>query len=406
MGIGKMNRREFMTKAALGLIAVGAGVPPVRALVKEEQGSFPVLYRTLGRTNLRVPLVSFGVMNSDSPDLIRKAVDMGIRHLDTAHAYLGGNSERVIGEILEERRCRDKVYVATKMLFARNQAKGVFLREGRGRYPGATERNLKVQLAESLRRLRTDYVDILYLHSCHSPMMPTYEPMIQAFVRAKESGKARFIGISTHANEPETIRAAVDAGIWDVVLTAHNFLQECREEVKRAIAYAAGKGLGVIAMKTQGGVKLNLKKEIDVNHAASLKWVLNDSNISTVVPGITAFAQMDLDFGVMRDLSLSDEEKRDLKISSLLRGILYCQQCRACIPSCPQKVEIPTLMRACMYLEGYGNLVQAGLTVAELPEERGLKACLVCDACTASCRNGINIGERLNLLMSDRPGRS
>jgi predicted aldo/keto reductase-like oxidoreductase len=402
MAVKGINRREFILRSAVGLATAGLGLSPARAFGKEEGKSFEIIYRTLGRTKLRIPVVSFGVMNSDSPDLIRKALDIGIKHLDTAHAYLRGNSERVIGQVLEERKCRDKVYVSTKMLFARDREKKVFLREGDGRHLGATEKNLDTQLAESLERLRTDYIDILYLHSCHGPLMPTYEPLMKAFVKAKESGKARFIGISTHANEPETIRAAVDAQIWDVVLTSYNFLQEQREDLRKAVAYASGKGLGVIAMKTQGGVKLNREKDVGVNHEAALKWALNDKNVCTTIPGITTFEQMDLDFGVMKDLSLTDEEKRDLKISSLLRGPLYCQYCRSCIPSCPQKVEIPALMRAYMYAEGYGNVVQSDMTAESLPRERGLAVCFDCEACTASCRHGINIRGRLDFLMAAR----
>ena len=399
-----MDRRAFIQKTALGLITAGLGACTVRS-VGADTGKPPrIVYRTLGRTKLRIPVVSFGVMNSDSPDLIRKALDMGVRHLDTAHVYLRGNSETVIGRILEERKCRDQVVIATKMAFNRDRAKQVFLREGSGRRYGATEENLNAQLAKSLERLRTDYIDILYLHSCQSPQMSTYEPMIQAFVKAKESGKARFIGISTHANEPETIRAAVDTGVWDVVLTAYNFLQEDQGEVKQAIQYAAQKGLGVIAMKTQGGVRLNREKKIDVNHAAALKWVLNDKNVCTTIPGITTFDQMDLDFSVMKDLSLSDGEKRDLKMSSMLRGAFYCQQCRSCVATCPKKVEIPTLMRAYMYAEGYGNRIEAQCTVDDLPAAYGLNACRDCAACSAVCIHGKDIPHRLGVLMAMTSG--
>ena len=289
MGVEGINRREFVVRTAFGLITAGLGVSPVRAAGTELGKSPKIVYRTLGKTKLRIPLVSFGVMNSDSPDLIRKALDLGIKHLDTAHVYLRGNSEKVIGQILEERKCRDKVYVATKLAFARDREKNVFISEGRGRRAGATEQNFSKQLATSLERLRTDYVDILYLHNCHGPLMPTYEPMIKAFVKAKESKKARFIGISTHSNEPETIRAAVDTGTWDVILTSYNFVQAHNVEVKRAIQYAAEKGVGVIAMKTQGGARLHRQKNIEVNHAAALKWVLNDKNVCTTIPGITTF---------------------------------------------------------------------------------------------------------------------
>ena len=400
MGTEGINRREFITRTALGLITTGLGIPPVQAAAIE-RGRLPrIVCRTLGRTKLRIPLVSFGVMNSDSPELIKKAIDIGIKHLDTAHSYLRGNSEKVIGQILEDQKCREKVYISTKMGFARDRKKKVFISEGSGRKPGATEKNLNKQLAKSLKRLRTDYVDILYLHSCYGPLMPTYEPMMKAFVKAKESGMARFIGISTHANEPETIRAAADAGIWDVILTAYNFMQDDKEEVKKAIRYAAKRGLGIIAMKTQSGVRLNREKKVEVNHAASLKWVLNDENVCTTIPGITTFEQMDLDFGVMSDLSLSVEEKRDLKLSSMLSGHLYCQYCRSCVPLCLHGVEIPTLMRAYMYAEGYGNLIQAELTMDELPPTQSLNACRDCTACTASCRYGINISERIDTLMA------
>lgn len=398
MGAKDMNRREFIFRTTHGLIAAGIGVSNVRAASTEPSKSSKIIYRTLGKTELRIPLVSFGVMNSDSPDLIRKALDMGIKHLDTAHVYLRGNSEKVIGQILKERKCRDKVYIATKMLFDRDREKKVFISERVGKYGGATEKNFNEQLATSLKRLCTDYVDILYLHDCYGPLMPTYEPMMKVFVKAKESGIARFIGISTHANEPETIRAAADAGIWDVILTAYNFMQDNKEEVKKAIGYAAGKGLGVVAMKTQGGARLY--PTIQVNHAAALKWVLNDKNVCTTIPGITTFEQMDLDLGVMQDLELSDHEKRDLRISSMMRGPLYCQQCRSCVLSCPKKVEIPALMRAYMYAEGYGNLIQAELTINELPTECGLNVCQDCITCMASCRFGINIRDRLNFLMA------
>jgi predicted aldo/keto reductase-like oxidoreductase len=301
---------------------------------------------------------------------------------------------------MEERKCREQVYVATKMLFARDREKKVFLKEGSGRRAGATEENLNEQLAKSLKRLRSDYIDILYLHSCEGPQMSTYDPMVKAFLKAKESGKARFIGISTHTNEPETIRAAVDTGIWDVILTSYNFMQEHKKEVKKAIQYATERGLGVIAMKTQGGVKLNREKKIEVNHAAALKWVLNDKNVCTAIPGITTFDQLDLDVSVIKDLSLSYQEKRDLNISSMLKGAFYCQQCRSCVSSCPRAVEIPELMRSYMYADGYGNLFQAQLTVDDLPVECGLDVCRDCVTCVATCPHGIDIRHRLGFLMA------
>jgi predicted aldo/keto reductase-like oxidoreductase len=397
----RMKRREFIGKTAFGLFSAGLAAPSFGKEIVGQEKESKIIYRTLGRTNLRIPIVSFGVMNSDSPDLIKRALDRGITHLDTAHGYLRGNSERVIGEVLERNGNRDKVCVATKMRFARDNEKRVFILKGSAREPGATEENLFEQLETSLQRLRTDYVDILYLHSCYSPRMATYEPLMNALVKAKKQGKARFIGTTTHADMANVIRATVDAEVYDVVLTAYNYVQEDKEEVKKAIQYAADKGVGVVAMKTQGGRRLQESSNVEINHQAALKWVLNDENVSTTIPGMTTFEQLDLNMGVMNDLALTGEEQRDLDVAASMRGTLYCQNCRSCVSTCPSGVEIPKLMRSFMYVKGYGNYVQARTTIAELPENQGLNVCRECSDCAASCRRDINIGSRIKSLIAE-----
>jgi len=259
-----VSRRWFIGGAATGVVSAGlelSGYPRAEA-VEQETPAPEISYRVLGRTGLKIPLISFGVMNSDNPDLLRQAFDLGLNHLDTAHLYLRGNSERVIGEVIEGRGNRDSIYIGTKMRFARDRERLVFTDEATAREPAPTEENLFQQLETSLERLRTDYIDILYLHSCYSPAMATYEPLMSALVKAKEQGKARFIGVSTHSDEPNVIRAAVDAGVYDVVLTSYNYLQDHKDAVGDAIAYAAGKGVGVVAMKTQGGKRLNQKEGV------------------------------------------------------------------------------------------------------------------------------------------------
>jgi len=396
-----MKRREFIGKAALGFFSAGLATPFLKKEIASQGDEPKIIYRTLGRTNLRIPIISFGVMNSDSPDLIKRALDRGINHLDSANVYLRGNSERVIGEVLERDGNRDKIHVATKMRFARDNEKNIFLLKGSEREPGATEENLFKQLETSLGRLRTDYVDILYLHSAYSPQMTAFEPLMNALVKARKQGKARFLGVSTHKNVPDVIRATVDAEIYDVVLAAYNYVLEDKEEVKKAIRYAAEKGVGVVAMKTQGGRRLQQDPDVEINHQAALKWVLNDQNVCTTIPGMTTFEQLDLNMGVMNDLTLTGEEQRDLQVAASMRGTLYCQNCRFCVPSCPQDVEVPKLMRAYMYAKGYGNYVQAGMTIAELPEKQGLDVCRECSQCTASCRRDINIGSRVKSLIAE-----
>ena len=393
-----MSRRQFIGGASAGLVSAGLGLGGTRPRTAGRMES-RVTTRPLGKTGLELPIVSFGVMNSDSPDLINRALESGITHLDTAHLYLRGKSEQVIGEVVQRRGNRKDVIIATKMRFNRDSEKGVFLLTGAGRQPGATAENLDTQLELSLKRLRTDYVDILYLHSCYSPEMATFEPLMNALLNVKKQGKARFIGVSTHNDEPRVIRAAVDAGIYDVVLTAYNLVLERRQQIKEAIQYAVDKGVGVVAMKTQGGARLQQEGNVQIKHAAALKWVLQDENVCTTIPGMTTFDQLDLNLKTMGDLTMTPEEERDILAAQGLNGILYCQGCRDCLKSCPHSVEIPKLMRAYMYAEGYGNPLLARETIAELPSGRGLDRCLECSSCPSQCRNGIRIGQRIRNMI-------
>lgn len=391
-----MKRREFIGKSSLGLVTTGLGLPLLKGGPLQGNAPQKIVYRTLGRTGLRIPVVSFGVMNSDSPDLIQRSLDMGINHLDTAHVYLRGNSERVIGEVVENAGVRDKVILGTKMRFSKDRETKNFKKDE------ANLEALNEQLALSLQRLRTDYVDILYVHSCDNPDMINFEPLMNAFEKVKQQGKTRFIGISTHTNEPENIRAAVDAKIYDVVLVTYNFAQENREEIKKAIQYAAQNNVGIIAMKTQGGRRLQESGEVEVDHKAALKFVIEDENVTTTIPGMTTFDQLDTNMSVMNNLALSKSEQQYLAKAANLRGKLFCQSCRSCVATCPQRVEIPDLMRSFMYVKGYGNYIQARDTIAEIPAKHGLNACADCSTCTASCRTGINISSRINTLVQEK----
>jgi predicted aldo/keto reductase-like oxidoreductase len=390
-----VDRREFLRQSSVSVLGASLAAPLLRAATDEKNKNPKIIYRTMGRTKLEVPVLSFGVMNTDSPDLIKKALEMGLKHLDTANAYLRGNSETAIGRVLKETGVRDKVYVATKVFLARDWQKGIFMLEDTGPAPAATTENFNKQLDQSLERLQTDYVDILYIHACDSANMVNFETTMKAAMKAKETGKARFIGVSGHKSA-EIIRAAVDAKVYDVVLAVFNFQQDDKDDIARAIAYAKENGVAIVAMKTQGGARRE-GGSAPFNHKAALKWVLNHEGVCTSIPGMTTFEQLDLNFSVMEDLTLTNEEKKDLKLSSLDSGG-YCQNCRACVPQCPHKVEIPTLMRAVRYSEGYGNLSQAEWTLNMLPENHGLEACRSCSDCQVNCKHGMHIDRNVKTL--------
>lgn len=403
-----MDRRGFLLNSAIGASGAGLAAPLSQAETDEKAKNPKFVYRTMGRTKLEVPIVSFGVMNTDSPDLIKRALERGLKYLDTANAYLRGNSERSIGQVLKDTGMRDKVYVGTKVLLARDFRKRVFSNED-GFGPAATTENFNKQLDQSLERLQSDYVDVLHIHLCESAEMVNFEVTMNAAVKAKEAGKARFIGVTGHRSA-EIIRAAVDAKVYDVVTATFNSQMEDKDEVAKAIEYAQEKGVAIVAMKTQrGGQRRGGRRgggseggSDSFNHKAALKWVLNHKGVCTAIPGMTTFEQLDLDISVMEDLALTDQEKADLKLSSLNRGGL-CQNCGACVPQCPLKVEVPTLMRASMYAEEYGNLSEAESTLNMLPDHYGLAACRDCSNCPVNCRHGMNISQNVQTLKRQFP---
>jgi hypothetical protein len=384
-----LKRRSFLKWSAAGL--AGMAVNPLSGT---RTGDLPaaaanpqkkdVVVRTLGRTGLKLPVVSMGVMNSDNPNLIRAALDGGIIMLDTAHGYQRGKNEVIIGEVLKGRP-RHSFIIATKVPAP-----------GRDRSTGAIPADAQAepffeQFDTSLQRLGLEYVDILYQHNVLARDQALFEPVLDALQKIKKEGKARFVGVTTHGNEPEVIRAVVEAKIHDVVLTAYNFRQDHRDEVRKAIAEASRAGIGIVAMKTQAGAYWDKEKQQPINMKAALKWVLSDPNVTTAVPGMTTFDQLEEDLAVMTDLTLTEQELKDLKME--MHGGLYCQHCRQCLPGCRESLPVPDLMRSYMYAYGYRNpgLARDLLQELDIPSD----PCRSCGACSVRCAKGFDVAGRV-----------
>jgi predicted aldo/keto reductase-like oxidoreductase len=237
-----------------------------------------------------------------------------------------------------------------------------------------------------------DHVDILYLHAIKTRADALAPSMLEALQLARESGRARFVGVSTHKNEPEVIDAAIESGVYDVVLTSVNFKQDHYLEVKKAIERAARAGMGIVGMKTMAGGFLDKAKKQPLNCKAALKFVLQDENVCTTIPGITSFEQLAENASVNEDLTMSDEEKAGL-VSGRLEGGLYCQGCEHCVAGCPKQLPIPDMMRAYMYTYGYRDLALAQNVFRTL----GISGnpCDGCSSCGAQCVKGFNVAERI-----------
>ncbi len=370
MNAHSMDRRTFLKLGSLGVAAAASGTS-----LAQEAAPHPVALRTLGRTGMKISTVSIGAMTVKEAAVFQAAFDMGVNYVDTARVYLNGNSERLVGEALQG--YRDKVFVATKAMHR-------------------SVEDMRQSIKESFEALKVDYVDVLQLHNV-STKEDALNPEFRAVLaEVKKEGRARFLGITTHSNEAGVIDAVVDdpEKFFDMILVTYNFKSD--PKVKEAIARAAKANIGVIAMKTQAG-GYQTKELGDISpHQASLKWVLQDTNVTAAVPAMENLKHLQDNLAVMgMQLALNDIDRDILRRYDAATAKLYCRRCGVCTGSCPSQVDIPTINRSLMYAEGYRNLGLARATYRELDLAKSAAACIDCSVCSAQCAHGLDIGERM-----------
>ena len=384
------TRREFLTAGASGVAGAallaacrrprdtGEGVPETGTLVT----------RTLGRTGLKVPIVSIG--SAYEPGLVSAALDAGLTYVHTSGSYADQNHERMLNRVFRGRP-RESFLVGSSPDFPEYRVESGGLSEDLGTRADAS--TIAPFCEGSLQRLGVAHLDLYFLASINDPATVLHEPYIRAYEALKRAGKVRFAGIATHRSEPAVIRAAVKSGFWEVVLTAFNFRQTHREEVRAAIHEAAEAGVGIIAMKTQAGVYWDPLRRRKINMQAALRWVLRDEHVHSTVPAFSNYDQLAEDLAVARDPALRPEEERDLRLGEAagLAG-LYCQQCAACVPQCPKGVQVPDLMRAYMYAVGYGRPQHARHVLKAWA--RSDVRCTRCDDCRVRCAFGFDVRAR------------
>lgn len=386
----KHSRREFLARS--GQWAATAGLltklaPSLLARPREPQAEAKVITRTLGRTGLTMPVVSFGVMNADVPGLVRRAYEVGMRHYDTAAAYQRGRNEEMVGSQIKDMGVRADVIVSTK----------VWLRE-QVRDPKA--RDLFRQAFEgSLKRLQMDHIDILYYHGIDTLEDLKAEGPLQALAELKKEGLTRAIGFSTHRGSL-VVPAAAEMGLFDVGLVAFNYTMASDTGLLGALESAARAGMGIIAMKTQaGGLSRpdpGLPKNLPPHsQTALLKWALHHPFVATAIPGATTYEQLEQNSSVASNLEYSDDEKAFLVDRTFSAQAQFCRQCAQCLGDCPRSADIPTLMRSHMYAVQYSNRELARLTLSSIEAGRGLDVCRSCAECPVACRHDVNIGMKI-----------
>jgi aryl-alcohol dehydrogenase-like predicted oxidoreductase len=311
---------------------------------------------------------------------------LGINHFDTGRVYQNGNNERLVGAALEGK--RQQVVLASKSM-------------------GKTKQDVLKDLDTSLRELQTDYLDIWYLHNKNRPQeLP--DELLEAQMEAKEAGKIRFTGVSTHFNMADMLPYLVERGQTDVTLASYNFTMEPR--VGEAIQAARRAGMGIVAMKTlaggfsriQRGDRLygvnpdaltgTLKREGAI--PASIRWTLKNPSVDSAIICMTNFDQLTENLSAA-SVPFSNRDQELLADHLAYLTPLYCRMCGSCGGVCEKGLPVADMLRFLSYAEGYGQFAMARERYLEIPPEVRQIRCKDCSSCSVSCANGVEVRNRL-----------
>jgi len=388
-----LGRRDFLVRgaSAVGAGLLGAaGVGALAALPEPQVRR----YAPLGRTGMKIADISFGSSRTRDANLVRHAFARGINYFDSAEGYLGGDSEKAIGEALHD--VRDRVYLTSKTKAGPNAKRAEMMRA----------------LEDSLRRLRTDYVDVYFNHAVNDVARMRNEEWHEFTELTKKQGKIRFRGMSGHAGHlVECLNLALDHQLVDVILAAYNFGQDpafhrrlltsfdfvaLQPDLPPVLARAKEEGVGVVAMKTLMGARANDMRPYEKDGAtfsqAAFLWVLSNPDVDALVVSMKNPEQIDEYLGASGAERVGRSELRLLEGYAERNGPRYCQHgCGVCEESCPDTVAISEVLRTRMYDVDYGDRELARRDYAQLGA--AASPCLGCDApaCADACPNGLPI---------------
>jgi predicted aldo/keto reductase-like oxidoreductase len=301
-----------------------------------------VQYRRFGKTELRVPVFTLGLMRymSDDPDrsaaVVHRAVALGITHLETARGY--GTSERLLGHALKGLD-RSKLVLTTKI------------------GPLPTYDDFMRHFDESMREIGIDTLDNLDIHGVNNPaklrMAVNENGTFRAVRKLLDDGTIKHIGFSTHA-DLQTILDAINTQLFESInLHYYWFFQYNAPAVQRAAALDMG--VFIISPNEKGGMLfkpppalVELSKPYHPMNLAQ-RWLLAQPEVHTLSLGAATPAELDQHLVVADQTGpLTEEEQRRLagwqqQVHDAL-GPDYCTVCHECLP-CPQHVNIPEVLR-------------------------------------------------------------
>ncbi len=322
--------------------------------------------RFLGDTNMKIKRVGFGgipiqrINQTSTNELIDELIENGINFIDTARGYTV--SEEYIGEAIQGR--RELFYIATKSM-ARD-------------YNG-----MKKDVEISLQNLKTNYIDLYQLHNVKVEELDfvlSDKGAYKALLEAKEQGKIKNIGITSHSIE--TIEKILDTEKFSTIQFPFNIVEN---QGKEAFKKAKEKGIGTIVMKPLAGGALD-------DAILAIKYILSKDYIDVVIPGMENVDQVKENISVLKNTILTEEDNVKIKEIRNTLGQRFCRRCEYCLP-CPKGVNIPLNFLIEGYYTRYNLKEWAKERYAALSGKA--KDCVDCGICESRCPYNLPIRNML-----------
>ena len=241
-GACSINRRGFLGASA-GIAAAASlgqgGEVDAQTAAKATQ-SQPLLKRKLGRTGVEVSILNFGTYQPDSLNrLLPFAWSLGVRYVDTAHTY--GSEPAIARWMKTSPEIRKELFLVTKDT-------------------PRTPRELIAMLDKRLEALETDYIDLIFIHAVGDSNTdaqvewPASQEFKETAEAIRKSGKAKFVGFSTHhARRPEILQNAAKGGFVDAIMLQNNPWSAKADDMNRALDACHKADIGLISMKQMAG---------------------------------------------------------------------------------------------------------------------------------------------------------
>jgi uncharacterized protein len=396
---GEMDRRGFLGAGAGALAAAAAmgqesppraPAPPDAAAATQ---SAVLQKRKLGKTGVEVTMLNIGTWRSSGVErLLRFAWANGVRYIDTAKSY--GTEPAVARWLQATPEARKDLFLVTKD--HPNSPKGLIR-----------------QLDERLATLKTDYVDLIFIHAMgdHDFETEVEWPKSKEFKEAAEairkSGKAKFVGFSTHhARRPEILHAAVEGGFVDVIMIQNNPWIAQEDEMNRALDACYKAGIGLISMKqVAGNMNLQeiarrlpeLKEKKLTPYQGLLHAIWSDERFSSVCVSMRNTDQIRENTLAARSFQPMTRAQIDrLRDACIAAGPTLCASCDGrCSAAAGTNAELGNLTRFLTYHEHHGYRAEARRLYGDLsPAARDWKGADL-DAARAACPNHLDFASLL-----------